>query len=144
MRRLHASRRFCPNPECPFHGKSGQGKIARHGFVRLKRGRRRRYRCKACGKTFASTLSTAYYRLQHPRNTFDEVTTLRTEGVSISTIARVKRLSWNTVARWIERAAAHARKFNDRQTKGFEIKELQADEIRPFVHGKAHPIWIAV
>jgi len=87
-------------------------------------------------------LGTAYYRLQYPRKTFDEVAALRTEGVSISTIARVKRLSWNTVARWIERAAAHAREFNDRKTRGYEIQELQADEVRTFVQGKAHPIWI--
>ncbi len=132
----------CPHPKCTLHGQFGKQNIVRYGFFVLNRGRRRRYRCNACGKTFASTLGTAYYRLQYPRRSFDEVAELRTEGVSISTIARVKRLSWNTVARWIERAATHAKQFNDRRTQGYEITELQADEIRTFVQGKAHPIWI--
>ena len=39
-------------------GKAGKGNIVLHGFLRLKRGRRRRYRCKACGRTFVSSLGT--------------------------------------------------------------------------------------
>ncbi len=133
MPRKPAQNLSCPCPKCTLHGQSGKQNIVRHGFFMLKRGRRRRYRCNACGRTFASSLGTAYYRLPSPRKTFDEVAELRSEGVSISTVARVKRLSWNTVARWNERAAAHARKFNDRRTQGYEITELQADEIRTFV-----------
>ena len=142
MRRKPPQNLSCPHPKCTLHGQFRKQNIVRHGYFALKRGRRRRYRCKACGRTFASALGTAYYGLQYPRKTFDEVADLRSEGVSISTIARVKRLSWNTVARWLERAAAHAREFNDHRTQGYEINGLQADEIRTFVHGKAHPIWI--
>ncbi len=142
MPRKPPQNRSCPDPNCTRHGQFGKGNIVRHGFFTLRRGRRRRYRCSACGKTFCSTYGTPYYRLQHPRRTFDEVVELRTEGVSIATIARVKRLSWNTVPRWIERGAAHAREFNDHMTQGYEITELQADEIRTFVQGKAHPLWI--
>ena len=75
------------NPNCIFHGQFGKQNIVRHGFFTLKRGaHRRRYRCSACGKTFASTSGAAYYRLQYPRTTFDEVAELRSEGVSISTV----------------------------------------------------------
>ena len=65
--------RFCPNPDCPRYGQSGKGDIVRHGFTKLKRGRRPRYRCTGCGKTFCSTVGTPYYRLQCTRKTFDEV-----------------------------------------------------------------------
>ena len=54
------------------------------------------------------------------------------EGVSKSAIARIKGISWNTVARWLERAAAAARRFNDAMTQGFSLEELQLDEIRTF------------
>ena len=56
-------------------------------------GKRRRYRCLACGQTFSSTKGTPYYRLQHRRARFDAVVALRVEGVSISAIARVEGIA---------------------------------------------------
>ena len=47
------------------------------------------------------------------------------EGVSKSAIARVMQLSWNTVARWQERASRTARRFNDEKLRGFDLLELQ-------------------
>ena len=35
----------------------------------------------------------------------DGVLALRVEGVSISAISRIKGIAWNTVARWLEKAA---------------------------------------
>jgi transposase-like protein len=46
------------------------------------------------------------YRLQHRHATFDEVATLSVEGMSKSAIARAKGIAWNTVHRWLARAAA--------------------------------------
>ncbi len=48
--------------------------------------------------------------------TFDAVVALRAEGVSISAVARIERLAWNTVARWLEKAADVCRGFNQRRT----------------------------
>jgi IS1 family transposase len=59
-----------------------------------------------------------------------------------SAIARVKRIAWNTVHRWLQRAADSCRRFNHRKIKGFAITELQADEIRTMIRGKEQPIWI--
>ena len=116
--------------------------MARHGFYRTRSGKRRRYRCVECGKTFSSTKGTPYYRLQHRRATFDALVALRVEGVSISAIARVEGLAWNTVARWLERAAEVCRRFNDKRISGFAVEELQADEIRSFAGSKDRPTWI--
>ena len=132
----------CLNLECPLHGKVGSGRIIRHGFYRTRSGKRRRYRCVECGKTFSSTKGTPYYRLQHRRATFDVVIALRVEGVSISGISRVEGIAWNTVARWLERAAQVCRRFNDETVTGFAVEELQADEIRTFVGAKTQPTWI--
>ncbi len=99
-------------------------------------------RCVGCGQTFSSTKGTPYYRLQHRRATFDTVVALRVEGVSLSAIARVEGLAWNTVARGLERAAAGCRRFSHGRVAGFVVEELQADEIRSFTGGKRRPPWI--
>ena len=136
--------RKCLNLACAFHGRVGSGNIVRHGFYKMRSGRRRRYRCVRCGKTFSSTKGTPYYRLQHRRATFDAVVALRVEGVSISAIARVEGIAWNTVARWLERAAQVCRRFNRETITGFAVEELQADEIRTFAGNKKTPSWIFV
>ena len=69
---------------------------------------------------------------------------LRVEGVSISAVARIEGLAWNTVARWLEKAADVCRGFNQRRTTGFGVEELQADEIRSFAGGKTRLTWIFV
>ncbi len=125
-------------------GKATAARGIRHGFYRTKRGKRRRYRCRECGQTFCANTGTPYHRLQHRRTTFDEVAALSVEGLNKSAIARVKRISWNTVDRWLERAADSCHRFNNRSITGLAVEELQADEIRTIVGGKQQPIWIFV
>ena len=57
-------------------------------------------------------------------------------------MARIKRMAWGTVARWLESAATCAARFSDRMLKGFVIRELQADEIRTFIGAKKRVIWV--
>jgi transposase-like protein/IS1 family transposase len=134
----------CPNKHRPPSGKDDVGTVIRHGFYRTRWGKHRRYCCQTCGKTFSSATGTPYYRLQHRRSTFDRVASLSVEGLNKSAIARVNRLSWNTVHRWLERAAACCRRFNNRKIKNLSIPELQADEIRTIVGNKEQPIWVFV
>ena len=58
------------------------------------------------------------------------------EGVNKSAISRVKGIAWGMVHRWIERAGESCRRFNDKILVGYELSELQANEIRTFVGGK--------
>ena len=134
----------CLNPACALRGEVSSGNIVRHGFYRTRSGKRRRYRCGECGKTFSSTKGTPYYRLQHRRATFDGIIALRVEGVSISSISRIEGIAWNTVARWLEKAAQVCRRFNHRRIAGFVAEELQADEIRTFAGNKKTPSWVFV
>ena len=133
MKRSKESNRTCPNPNCCLKGRLGKGNIIRHSFYITRQGRRRRYRCKECGRTFSSTRGTPYYRLHKPRSLFDEVVRMCVHGIAISAMARIKRMAWGTIARWLESAATYAVRFNDRMLRGFVIHELQADEIRTFV-----------
>ena len=135
-------RQSCPNIDCQFYGKTKHFNIKKNGIFKLRRGRRQRYRCSACGKTFCSTTATPYHRIKYSRTTFDEVCYLSVEGLSKSAIARVKKLTWNTVARWLEKASAAAGRFNDHKLNGYPLQEIQADEIRTFMDRRKSPIWI--
>src|SRR5215471_10623552 len=134
----------CSNRDCRSSAKTAFGSVIRFGFYQTRWGKRRRYRCQTCKKTFCSNTGTPYYRLQHRRATFDQVATLSVEGLNKSAIARVECIGWNTVDRWLERASDWSRRFNEEEMTGFRATELQADEIRTFIQGKQKPTWIFV
>lgn len=141
-RRLQRSSLACPHASCALVGRRGQGNVVKHSLSRLRHGVRRRFRCTGCGRTFCSTTGTAYHRIQRSRRMFDWVVSLRMEGSSIAGISRLTGLSWNTVARWLEKAGVHAARFNDQRLRGFELLELQVDELRAFAQGKSDVVWI--
>jgi len=62
--------------------------------------------------------------------------------MSISAIARVLAVGWNTVKRWLDRARDACKAFSDHQTQAFELAEPQADEIRTFVVSKDKVTWV--
>ena len=113
MKRKTLIDRCCPNPNCSLHHKFGEGNIIRHTMNITQQGKRRRYRCNACGRTFNSTWNTPYYRLHKHGRESDEVTQLTVEGVSISSIARVRQISRNTVTRWQELVSQFAERFSN-------------------------------
>ena len=62
--------------------------------------------------------------------------------MSISAPARVTGRSRSTIARWFERAATAATRFNQRMLHDFDIIELQADELCTFIGSKSSPTWL--
>ena len=136
MRRAPGASTACPNGDCEQHGRRDSGNVVLHGFSKVKGGRRRRYRCTACEVTFGARTGTAYERLQHSMRRFDRVAALSVEGVNKSAIARLEGLSWNTVARWLELAAAIARRFNAKHLRGHDLVELQLDEMNTFLQSR--------
>ena len=113
-----------------------------YGSFSTKAGRRQRYRCTVCRGTVSTNTGTAYSGLHCTRRAFDQVASLRVEGVSLSATARVTGHSRNTVARWLERASTAANRFNDRMLRGFDLIELQADELCTFVGNKNKTVWL--
>ena len=85
---------------------------------------------------------TAYSGLRCTRREFDQVASLRVEGVSISATARLTGHSRNTIARWLERASRAAERFNRQMLRNFEIVELQTDELHMFIGTKSRPTWL--
>jgi transposase-like protein/IS1 family transposase len=133
----------CPDEKCRSRTNSSLPIIIRFGFYQTRWGKRRRFRCKGCGRTFCRNSGTVYHRLQHRRVMFDQVAALSVEGVNKSAIARVQQIAWNTADRWLEKAAAACRLFNHQRITNIQIRELQADEICAMVGGKDQPsVWI--
>ena len=63
-------------------------------------------------------------------------------GIDKSSISRITGLSWNTIERWLEIAALYAQNFNEQYLKGYDIKEVQVDEIRTFVGSRKNVQWL--
>jgi hypothetical protein len=51
-------------------------------------------------------------------------------------------MSWDTVFRWLETASRYAGQFHAHALKGFEIAELQADEIRTLTSNRKRVRWL--
>ena len=117
--------RACGKPGCDNFGKPGLN-IVGHGWFVTTSGRRRRYRCTVCGGPLSTNTGTAYRGLRCSRREFDQVASLRVEGVSISATARVTGHSRTTIARWLERAATAAACFNHRLLRDFDVIEPDA------------------
>ena len=133
--------RACGKPGCDNFGKLGLN-IVGHGWFVTTSGRRRRYRCTVCGGTLSTNTGTAYRGLRCSRREFDQVASLRVEGVSMSATARVTGHSRTTIARWLERAATAAACFNHRLLRDFDVIELQADERCTFIGSKRRTLWL--
>ena len=103
----------CLNRYGTVSEKDNVGAIIRHGFYTTRWGKRRCYQCWTRGKTFCSTNGTPH-RLQHRCSTLDEVASLSFESLNRSAIVRVKGVAWNTVHRWLEKAAGCCLRFSDR------------------------------
>ena len=88
-------------------GKTRSGNVIGFGFYQTRWGKRRRYRCQTCEKTFCSNTGTPYYRLQHWRTTFDQVATLSVEGLNKSSIAPSRASAGiQSIAGWRKPATA--------------------------------------
>jgi hypothetical protein len=82
-KRIPTSYRRCPFPECPSHDKARSKGVVRHGDMKRRTVARLWLMCRTCRRTFCGRRGTAYYRLQHPRSSFDQFAELPTEGLPL-------------------------------------------------------------
>src|SRR3954471_6659081 len=116
---------FCHNPDCPARGQPGLGNIRVHGR------KERRYRCTTCGRTFAATRDTPFYRLKKSFDLVTIVIILLCHGCPVQAIVAAFGLDERTVADWRDRAGRHARQsYDHRVLRGqVELGHVQADEL---------------
>jgi transposase-like protein len=112
----------CPNPACEDAGKVAAGNIILHGAFTKTTGASQRCLCKTCGTTFSGNTGTAYFGLRCSRDEFEQVMKMRVEGVSIAAIARIAGRARSAITRWVERASASAKNFNDKHLRDFELQ----------------------
>src|SRR6516165_7720326 len=129
---------FCPNFYCLPRGKAGLGNIRVHAR------KDRRYRCTTCGKTFAATKNTPYYRLHKPVTLMTTVLTLLTHGCPVQAIVAAFGLDERTVADWQHQAGRHAQRFHQLHVESGQVaaEHIQADELWAKMVGRK--VWMAM
>ena len=128
---------FCPNLDCPASGQTGEGNIGTHS---KKEGR---YRCRQCGKTFAATKGTAFYRLRTAKATVTLVVTLLANGCPLQAIVMAFGFDERTVADWQAKAGAHCQQVHEHLVEQpRDLGAVQADEI--WVKLQKLKVWMAM
>jgi transposase-like protein len=129
---------FCPNFYCSNRGQTG------HGNIRVHSRKERRWRCTTCGRTFAATKNTPYYRLHKSPDLVTLVLTLLTHGCPRQAIVAAYGLDERTVADWQQRAGQHSQRFHQLhvQQGRADLQHVQADEMWVKVLGRR--LWMAM
>ena len=129
---------FCPNPDCPKHGLVGQGNLGVHSQ------KERRLRCFTCGKTFATSRGTPFYRLHTEEATVVLAVTLLAWGCPLQALVHALGCDERTVQQWAERAGAHCQRVHENLVAAGRVEagQVQADEI--WVKLVARKVWMAL
>jgi transposase-like protein/IS1 family transposase len=128
---------FCPNPDCPARGQTGQGNIGIHSRTD------HRFICKQCRRTFTATNGTSFYRLRTPAETVSLVLTLMAHGCPLQAIVVAFGFDERTVAAWFARAGRQAQAVQEHVVEQpRDLGQVQADEIRVKQQGRIS--WMAL
>src|SRR6478672_5385483 len=129
---------FCHNPDRPAGGQLGSGNIRIHSR------KQPRYLCSTCGRTFAATRDTPFYRLKKPLDLVTIVVTLLCHGCPVQAIVAAFGLDERTVAAWRDRAGRHGQRLHEHVVlRGqVELGHVQADEL--YVKAVGRRLWMAM
>lgn len=118
---------LCPN--CHASGKNG--------LITIHSRKEKRYRCKACCRTFSERHGTAYYRLKKDEALFTIVITLLAYGCPPRAVGAAYELDPRTVRNWAHRAGQHCQRVHERTIwqRKWDLIHVQADEIKVRVQG---------
>jgi transposase-like protein len=128
---------FCPNSACPARGHAGAGNIRVHSL------KEHRFLCTVCGKTFAETKGSVFYRLQTDPVEVTRVVSLLAHGCPLQAIVVAFELDERTVKEWFTRAGRHCEQVHDHLVQQpRDLGQVQADEIR--VKMQSVIVWLAM
>jgi transposase-like protein len=122
---MDPTKAFCDNPDCAARGKIGQGNIKVHSH------KEERFRCSTCGKTFAASKGTPFYRLHKDTSLLVCVITLLTHGCPPQAIVAAFDLDERTIAAWYNKSGSHGQAVHQHHldTKKVDLQHVQADEL---------------
>jgi transposase-like protein len=135
---MDPQQQFCHNAPCPARGQVGQGNIGVHSQAE------QRYVCHTCGRTFAATTGTVFYRLRTAADLVTVVLTLLSHGCPPQAIVAAFELDERTVARWLARAGSHCQQVHAHlvQQGQVDLHHVQADELWVKLVGQR--VWLAL
>jgi IS1 family transposase len=124
---------YCPNRACIYYGRRfWRSLLVKNGSTRGQK----QARCQACGRSVALTYATAYFDLDAEPALFDTVIRALAEGNGLRATGRIVQIDKDTVASWLQRAAAHCRIVMLYLWEALSVTECQLDELWSFVHTK--------
>ena len=127
----------CPQAECVARGQVGQGNIRVHSQPD------RRYKCEVCGKTFAETKGTPFYRAHKDHEQVVRVTTLLAYGCPPAAIVAAFEGDARTVKRYPTAAGQHCQALHEYLVEQpRNLGQVQMDEIWVKVQGLI--LWLAM
>jgi len=120
---------FCPNEACPSRG------IEAADNIRVHDGRRDRWRCRTCGKTFSSRQGTPFHRLRTDPVIVIQVVTLLSYGCPLQAIVQAFGLDERTIKRWYASIGRHCEQVHEalvtsETSQSMNLLQVQADEVR--------------
>ena len=127
---------FCPNRDCDDYGKlqsERQQNIIKFG--KTKAGRQR-YKCKTCNRTYVETKGTIFYRRRTPEDEIIDTLTLIAEDSRISSLARAKGHTEETIIDWVRAAGQHADRVEEVLLAEHKIERGQLDGLWAYVRNK--------
>jgi transposase-like protein len=129
---------FCHNSDCSDRGQRGLGNICIHSR------KEQRYCCSSCGRTFAATTGTPFYRLRTATDVVTVVLTLLCHGCPLQAIVAAFGFDERTVAQWQARAGEHCQEVHRHLVEQgqVELGQVQADELWVKLVGKR--LWMAM
>ena len=129
---------FCPNIDCPARGQTGEGNLGIHSQ------QEKRCCCTVCGKTFAISKGTLFYRLRTDPKIVMCVIVLLAYGCPLQAIVKAFRLDERTVKKWWRRAGVHCQALHGHLIgqSQLDLEQVQADEIKAKVQGGY--LWLAM
>ncbi len=135
---MDPQRQFCHNPDCPARGQIGQGNMG------VQSQKEQRYVCHTCGRTFAATTGTPFYRLRTAADQVTLVLTLLCHGCPPQAIVAAFGLDERTVAVWLARAGSHCQQVHEQlvQQGQVDLQHVQADELWVKLVGQR--VWMAL
>ena len=129
---------FCANPACADRGVTDKGNVKAHSR------KERRFRCWTCGKTFAASAGTPFYRLHKDQSLFVCVITLLAHGCPLPAAVAAFGLDERTVADWQAKAGGHCEAVHRHllDSKKLDLAHVQADEL--YAKRQGGRSWVAM
>ena len=117
------------NSPCP---RCGRRQSVRNGRTRG----RQRWVCAGCAHSFGPTTGTPLYRLKTPPAEVARALLVVLRRGSLRAAEEITGHKYETIGRWLRRAAAHAEALTDALVHDLHLTEVEVDEFWSFVHHK--------